>query len=87
MTKPPPLLLGAAVLFWGWQSGYLPVAILIAAVLESAWVVKARWELADQDFTRIWTFCSLLFLSAALYAFTANDAASDLVNMLQNPSL
>ena len=84
--KPPPLLLGATLLFWGWQSGFLLVGALMAVVLESARVVKARWEVSDEDFSRIWTFCSLLFLAAAVYTFTANEGPSTFSGFFQNPN-
>jgi len=84
--KPPRLLLGATLLFWGWQSGFLLVGALMAVVLESAHFTKARWELADDDFSRIWTFCSLLFLAAAVYTFTANEGPSTFSGFFQNPS-
>jgi hypothetical protein len=87
MTKPPPFLLGAALLFWGWQSELVLPALLMALILESPRVIKARWDFADVDFTRIWTFCSLLLLAAAIYAFSASEAPSDLMNMFQHPSL
>jgi len=54
--KPPPFLLGATLLFWGWQSGFLIVGAAMAVALESARFVKDRWELADEDLSRIWTF-------------------------------
>jgi len=84
--KTPPLLLGAALLFWGWQTGFLLVAAILALAFESARWTHARWEFSDADFSRIWTFCSLLLLVAALYALTANEAASDMLGFLQNPS-
>lgn len=84
--KPPPLLLGAALLFWGWQSDLLPVSALLAVVVESAWVVHRRWEFSDEDFSRVWTLCALLFLGSAIYAFTANDVPSAFSGYLENPS-
>jgi len=84
--KPPPLLVGATLLFWGWQSGFLLVGALMAMALESAHVVKARWEVSDEDFSRIWTFCSLLFLAAAVYTFTANEGPSTFSGFFQNPN-
>ncbi len=86
MKKPPPLLLGLALLFWGWQTGFLLLAAPMAAILESARLIKARWDLTDDDFTRIWTFCSLLLLAAAAYAFTANDGPSNLLTYFRDPS-
>src|SRR5688572_13967329 len=84
--KPPPLLLGATVLFWGWQSGYLIVGGTMAIVLESANFVKARWEFSDEDFSRIWTFCALLFLATAVYTFTANEGPSTFSGFFQDPN-
>ena len=85
--KTSPLLLGAALLFWGWQTGHVFEGAAMAAVLEGARLTKARWEFADEDFRRIWTFCALLLLAAALYAFTASGGPADLRGLFQNPSL
>jgi protein-glutamine gamma-glutamyltransferase len=74
--KPPPLLLGATLLFWGWQIGLPWVGAALGVLVEAAWVLKARWDLADEDFERIWTLCSVLLLAGALYAFTANEGVS-----------
>lgn len=74
--KPPPLLLGATLLFWGWQSGFLIVGAILGVILESARVIRTRWEFSDEDFGRVWTFCTLLLIASALYAFTANEGPS-----------
>ena len=42
-VSPPVLLLGAGVLFWGWQAQLLAVAIPMAALLEAARYVPWRW--------------------------------------------
>jgi hypothetical protein len=85
--KTPPLLLGAALLFWGWQTGHVPAGTAMAAVLEGSRLIKTRWEFTDDDFRRIWIFCALLVLAAALYAFTASGAPSNLRGFFQDPSL
>jgi protein-glutamine gamma-glutamyltransferase len=84
--KPPPFLLGAALLFWGWQTDHLLLGAVIAAVLESAQWIEARWEFTDQDFRRIWVFCAVLFLAVAVYAFTASGTPTDFMTFLQNPN-
>ncbi len=84
--KPPPFLLGATLLFWGWQAGFLIVGAVMAVLVEAARFFKVRWDFSDEDFTRIWTFCSLLALTAAVYALTANDAPSHFRSFFQNPS-
>ncbi|MFO1475237.1 MAG: transglutaminase domain-containing protein [Verrucomicrobiota bacterium] len=78
--KTPPLLLGSALLFWGWQAGLLPVAACMAAILEGARLVRERWDIGDEDFTRIWTFCSVLLLGTVVYAFTSNEGPMRLGN-------
>ena len=70
--KPPPFLIFAALLFWGWQTGFLLVGILLGVILESARFFSFRWELDDPDFSRIWFFCVVLNLALAGYVFTNN---------------
>src|SRR5260221_7982151 len=84
--KPPPFLLGAALLFWGWQTDFLIPGVLMGALIESAVWWKTRWEFSVQDFNRIWVFCALLLLAAALYAFTANQVPSDVVSFFSKPN-
>ena len=84
--KPPPLLLAAALLFWGWQTDFFLVSLLLALILESARVTKARWDFSDDDLARLWTFCTLLFLGTAVYAFTANEGPSHFFSFLRDPT-
>ncbi|MGN6555754.1 MAG: DUF4129 domain-containing transglutaminase family protein [Verrucomicrobiota bacterium] len=84
--KIPPFLTGAALLFWGWQTGFLPISIVMAVTLEGARYLKARWEFSDDDFSRIWTICTLLFLGASLYAFTDNGGPARIGSFFQNPT-
>jgi len=84
--KPPPLLLGATLLFWGWQAELLVVGAVLAALLEGARFIPIRWEFSDQDFKRIWIFCSVLMLAATAYAFTANEGPASFSALFQNPS-
>ena len=85
--KTPPLLLGAGLLFWGWQAGHLVEGALMAGLLEGAQSVKARWDFTDEDFRRIWTFCALLLLGAALYAFTSTGGPGEFRGFFQDPNL
>jgi protein-glutamine gamma-glutamyltransferase len=80
--KTPPLLLGATLLFWGWQTGFFIAGAVMAVVLESARFIRARWDLSDADFSRIWTFCTVFTLAAAVYAFSENEGPATLGGLL-----
>jgi transglutaminase-like putative cysteine protease len=84
--KTPPFLLGSALVFWGWQTGFLIPGVIMGLTLEAARVIHARWEISDDDFSRIWTFCLVVLLATAVYAFTANEGPSDFRGFLHNPS-
>ncbi|MBC8095260.1 MAG: transglutaminase domain-containing protein [Akkermansiaceae bacterium] len=83
--KTPRFLIAAVLLFWGWQTGFLAVSLLMALVLETALWTKLRWEFSDEDFSRIWTICTLIFLGVAVYAFTDNGGPARFSHLLQNP--
>ncbi len=78
--------MGATLLFWGWQSELLPVAVVMALVLEAARFTTLRWEVTDEDFGRIWTLCTVVFLACALYAFTSNEGPGGFRGLFQNPT-
>ena len=71
--KTPPLLLLAALIFWGWQSGLLIFGVVMGVILESPRFIKLRWDLSTDDFRRIWNFCVLLAGALALYVFSMNE--------------
>lgn len=72
--KTPPFLLGAALLFWGWQTGLLWVGAATGLLLESSHWVRARWRFSQADLDRVWNLCVALFLGATLYAFFSTDS-------------
>jgi protein-glutamine gamma-glutamyltransferase len=85
--KTPPMLVGAALLFWGWQTGFFVVAALMAVVLEGSRFIKLRWELRSDDFIRIWVFCTLLLLASAAYAFASNNGPTNFRGLFANGGL
>lgn len=70
MKSPPPLLLGTAILFWGWQSQLLIIALLMAIILESTHWVKWRIVFDDKDFNRLADLSTLLLVSTFIYLFS-----------------
>src|SRR5579863_3412587 len=82
--KPPPLLLGATLIFWGMQAGYYQEAVSMALILEGTRFVKTRWEFSNDEFARIWTFCMVLFLAAIMFAFNDNGGLSSFGQLFEN---
>jgi len=81
--KAPPLLLGATLLFWGWQSGFVVPAAIMALTLEGSRVVKLRWDLSSSDFNRISDLCSLLFLGMVIYIYASKRSAPAILLIFQ----
>lgn len=87
MIKLPPLLLGATLLFWGWQTDMFGMGCAMAIVLEGARLIRFRWELTDEDFNRLWNLCTLIFIAASVYAFTANQGPAAITRLAEDPNL
>lgn len=85
-STPTPLLLGAALLFWGWETGFMLPAVLLALVVEGSGVLRRRWELTMLDFRRVWDVCVAVTALAA--ALTLPADITPLVRLLQllNPN-
>jgi uncharacterized protein GlcG (DUF336 family) len=69
VIKPPPLLLAAGLLFWGWHADFMVAAAGMALALESPRLLRLRWELSRRDFERIADLCAVGFASALVFQF------------------
>jgi transglutaminase-like putative cysteine protease len=78
MLKTPPLLLGLTLAFWGWQIGFPGVGLVMGALLESARLLKTRWDFSQAELNQLWTLCCLSVLGIATYAYAANEGTSAL---------
>ncbi len=72
--KAPPLLLAAALAFWGWRSGNYAAAAALAALAEAPGFVKLRFELHHAQFARIADWCTVLFTALVLWLFVSLEA-------------
>jgi protein-glutamine gamma-glutamyltransferase len=63
----PPFLIAAALLFWGWRTGWWTIAITLAVIFEVSRLVKFRWEFTDKEYSRVFDVCTLLFGGAVIY--------------------
>jgi transglutaminase-like putative cysteine protease len=82
MTTAPGLL-GAAVLFWGWQTGLLPAAVPIAFGLEASRLVTWRWELSPADVRRIADLCRLVLVAMAVYLGVTRGTARAVLGLIE----
>ena len=76
-------LMGAAALFWGWQTGNLPVGAALAAAFEAPNFVHLRIGLRDTDYRRISDFCAVLFAGVVALLFVNRGAARGVLGALQ----
>jgi hypothetical protein len=72
--KTPPLLLAAALIFWGWQTGLWIFAISIALILESSKFVQFRWEFSKDDIKKIANLCLVILAAFSLYLFLSEQS-------------
>jgi transglutaminase-like putative cysteine protease len=82
MTAPPGLV-GAGVLFWGWQTGLWLFALPIAALLESARFVAWRWDLSHADTRRVADLSRLVLVGMAVYLGAVRGAAPTVLGLIQ----
>ena len=59
-TTPPRLLLGVALLFWGFMTDRPLTGISLALLFEAAHWTKLRWDFEEQAFLRAWQLSALL---------------------------
>lgn len=71
--NPPPLLLGAALLFWGWRAEFLPLAVIMAVALEGARYVSLRWQFSDKDLNRLVDLTSVVVLAITVYLYATRS--------------
>lgn len=81
--KTPPLLLGTALIFWGWQTGLWICAIPIAIILECSRFVQSRWDFSTDDIKRIANLCLLILVSLTIYLLIANRSFYIIYTVLQ----
>jgi hypothetical protein len=79
----PPLILGAATLFWSWQTGLLPVGVAMALLLEARGLVRSRWDLTRADFNRVSDASALLLVLMGVYQGVVNESARAVTGLIQ----
>ena len=82
--KTPPWLMGAALLFWGWENGMLVWGVVLGAALEGSRWTRTRWEFSNTDLTRITVLSLTLSLAAGLLLYSTQDRMIFLFKLMQS---
>ncbi len=69
-----PLLMGSALLLWGWQCSLLPYALVMALLVETTQLISWRWSISDKEFNTLSDFSGVMFFIAVLYIFSDEGA-------------
>lgn len=81
--KTPPFLLSGSLLFWGWQTGLLYLAVFMALILEGSRLVKWRLDLSPSDFNRISDLCTVLVLGLFIYHYASHRSPKAIMVLVQ----
>ncbi|MFM8468409.1 MAG: DUF4129 domain-containing transglutaminase family protein [Limisphaerales bacterium] len=81
--KPPPFLLATALLLWGWQTGLIAFALLMAVVLEAARWIEWRVDFGVKDFNRVVDLAGLLAAVGGIYCILTREATNQVMAMFQ----
>jgi len=79
----PPLVVGAVLVFWGWQTGVPVVGVAMAAALEARTLIASRWELTRSDFNRASDLSAVLLVLMGIYQAIANDSSRAVTGIIQ----
>ncbi len=79
----PPLLLGAAILFWGWQGEWWPVAVPLALLIEGARWVRRRVDLSERQQIRLADMNVILAAIAGVYFYASYGNPRAIVLLFQ----
>lgn len=79
----PRLLAGAALLFWGWQTGMPLFAAALALAVEAPRLLRLRLEIQPRDYGRFADLCVVLLLGQGLYLYLTPQEDSPLLTLGQ----
>ena len=80
--KTIPLTIAFALIFWGYQTGFLILACLMAVIIELARVLNLRWYPSLDQINKISDTCTVCLAGTIIY-FVSMDIDTALVNILR----
>lgn len=81
--KTPPLLIGAALIFWGWQTGLWIFAIPMVAIIECSRFISWRWDFSANDVRRVANLCLIILIFLFVYLLIQNPTFYFVYTLLQ----
>ena len=78
-----PFLLGATIIFWGWQTGFSIAAIPLAIAYEAARYINWRWNLTTADFRTSSHVCTVLLVGVLIYLFVSDRSLNLIFSFFQ----
>jgi transglutaminase-like putative cysteine protease len=75
----PPLFIGAALAFWGWQTDHLVVGLLLGAALEGLRALKLRVDLGTEQHSSIADLSTVGFVLLAVLLAANRDIGSGIL--------
>jgi protein-glutamine gamma-glutamyltransferase len=66
MIAIPPFLIGASLLFWGWQTGNWIAAVVLAVLVEAVRRLPLRFDLGATEHSWIADLCTVVFVGLAV---------------------
>lgn len=82
----PPLLLAAALLFWGWQTDLLWLGLAMGVAIEGARWTNFRWDFSEKELRHLWDFTTVLLAAVGLFLFAANEGTDALTGLFEDAS-
>ncbi len=81
----PPLLIGSALLFWGWQNNLIISAIVMAVLLEARYVIRRRFPISDKEFNHLSDVTAIIFFISVIYIFNEDGSKGIFTILAVNP--
>ena len=79
----PGLLLGAVLLFWGWQTGFVVAGAAMALALEARALARWRWDLTRADFNHVSDFSAVVLVLVGVYQAVTGESTRAVTAVIQ----
>jgi protein-glutamine gamma-glutamyltransferase len=71
----PKLILGAVILFWGWQTDLLAIAVPMMLAYETSYLLNWRWHFTTAHFRQVSHLCTVLLAIILIYLWKKEEGS------------